>query len=321
MYYKQFKVITLKYPILITGAAGFVGANLVRYFTSQGVKVHILIKKNSNLWRLKDIIDKTNVHYCDLNNRSNVKKIIRKIKPKTIFHLATHGAYSDQNNLDEIKKSIFDSTFYLLNECKKYKFNIFINTGSSSEYGFKKKKMRESDVLVPNSYYSAFKSSTTLYCQFESINSNIQIVTIRPFHVYGPFERSSRLIPVLIKRMIMNKSIRLVSPKISRDLIYIDDLIRFYIKIASKKNLIGEIFNLGSGKRYTIKNIYNSLKKITGYRKKNKWNTMKNRTWDQTVWYADMSYVKKRINWKPQINLVNGLAKTVNWYKDFFNEK
>ena len=48
---------------------------------------------------------------------------------------------------------------------------------------------------------------------------------------------------------------------------------------------------------------------------------MKNRTWDQTVWYADMSYVKKRINWKPQINLVNGLAKTVNWYKDFFNEK
>ena len=117
MYYKQFKVITLKYPILITGAAGFVGANLVRYFTSQGVKVHILIKKNSNLWRLKDIIDKTNVHYCDLNNRSNVKKIIRKIKPKTIFHLATHGAYSDQNNLDEIKKSIFDSTFYLLNEC------------------------------------------------------------------------------------------------------------------------------------------------------------------------------------------------------------
>ena len=62
----------------------------------------------------------------------------------------------------------------------KYKFNIFINTGSSSEYGFKK-KMSENDVLVPNSYYSAFKSSATLYSQFESIKFKIQIVTISLF--------------------------------------------------------------------------------------------------------------------------------------------
>tara|TARA_Y100000816_G_scaffold237990_1_gene184045 strand:+ start:274 stop:1245 length:972 start_codon:yes stop_codon:yes gene_type:complete len=321
MYYKQFRVITLKYPILITGAAGFIGANLVRYFVSKKIKVHIIIKKNSNLWRLRDILNKINVHYSDLSNKTNIKKIIKKIKPKTIFHLATHGAYSNQNNLDKMKQSIFDSTFNLINECKKYKFNIFINTGSSSEYGFKKKKMRENDILVPNSYYSAFKSSATLYCQFESINSKIQIVTIRPFHVYGPFERPSRLIPVLIKKMMSNKGIRLVSPKISRDLIYIDDLIKFYVKIAGKKNLIGEIFNLGSGKKYTIKDIYKSLKKITGYKKTNKWSTMKNRSWDQTIWYADMSYVKKRINWVPQVNLINGLTKTVNWYKNFHYEK
>ena len=311
----------MKYPILITGAAGFVGSNLARYFVSQGIKIHIIIKKNSNLWRLKGVINKIHVHYSDLNNKTNIKRIIKKIKPKTIFHLATNGAYSDQNNLIKIKESIFDSTFNLINECKKYKFNIFVNTGSSSEYGFKKKKMKESDVLVPNSYYSAFKSSVSLYCQFESINSNIQIITVRPFHVYGPFERPTRLIPVLIKKMLSNKKISLVSPKISRDLIHIDDLIRFYVKIANKKNLIGEILNLGSGKRYTIKDIYNSLKKLTGYKKKNLWNTMKNRTWDQSIWYADMSYVRKKIKWKPRINLKNGLLKTVEWHKKYYNEK
>lgn len=311
----------MKYPILITGAAGFVGSNLVRYFVSQGVKIHIIIKKNSNLWRLKGVMNKIHVHYSDLNNKTNIKRIIKKIKPKTIFHLATNGAYSDQNNLIKIKESIFDSTFNLINECKKYKFNIFVNTGSSSEYGFKKKKMKESDVLVPNSYYSAFKSSVSLYCQFESINSNIQIITVRPFHVYGPFERPTRLIPVLIKKMLSNKKISLVSPKISRDLIHIDDLIRFYIKIANKKNLIGEIFNLGSGKKYTIKDIYNSLKKLTGYKKKNLWNSMKNRSWDQTIWYSDMSYVRRKIKWKPKINLKNGLLKTVEWHKKYYNEK
>ena len=56
--------------------------------------------------------------------------------------------------------------------------------------------MRENDVLVPNSYYSVFKGSSTLYCKYESLKSNTQIVTIRPFHVYGPYERESRLIPV-----------------------------------------------------------------------------------------------------------------------------
>ena len=310
----------MKHPILITGAAGFVGSNLTRYFVSRGIKVNIMIKRSSNTWRLNDIIKKTNVHYTDISDINNVKKIIKKIKPKTIFHLATHGGYSDQTDLVKIKKSILDSTYNLINECKKYKFNIFINTGSSSEYGFKNKAMKESDILVPNSYYSVFKSSSSLYCQYESLKSNIQIVTIRPFHVYGPYERSNRLIPSLIRNMLNDKKVKLVSPKVSRDMIYISDVVNFYIMLANKKNLKGEIFNLGSGKKTTIKEIYNFLKKITNYKVKNYWGSMKNRYWDQSIWYSNNSYVKTKLNWKPKVGLEKGLLNTVNWYKKFYNE-
>lgn len=310
----------MKYPILITGAAGFVGSNLTRYFVSRGIKVNIMIKRSSNTWRLNDIIKKTNVHYADISDINNVKKIIKKIKPKTIYHLATHGGYSDQTDLVKIKKSILDATYNLINECKKYKFNIFINTGSSSEYGFKNKAMKESDILVPNSYYSVFKSSSSLYCQYESLKSNIQIVTIRPFHVYGPYERSNRLIPSLIRNMLNDKKVKLVSPKVSRDMIYISDVVNFYIMVANKKNLKGEIFNLGSGKKTTIKEIYNLLKKITNYKVKNYWGSMKNRYWDQSIWYSNNSYVKTKLNWKPEVSLKKGLANTVNWYKKFYNE-
>ena len=311
----------MKHPILITGAAGFIGSNLARYFVNKNIKVNIIIKKSSNLWRLKDIIKYLNIFYADISDKHIIKKIIKKIKPKTIFHLATHGAYSNQDDLDKIKRSTLDATFNLLNECKKYKFNTFINTGSSSEYGFKNKAMSESDVLVPNSYYSVFKSSSTLYCQYESFRSNLQIVTIRPFHVYGPFESNNRLIPTLIRNMINKKKIKLVSPKISRDLIYIDDAIEFYLMIAKKKGLKGQIFNLASGKKTTIKEIYNSLKFITNYKNLNKWGSMKNRYWDQTVWYGNRSHVKNKLNWKPGVNLKKGLEKTVKWYKEFYNEK
>ena len=310
----------MKYPILITGAAGFVGSNLTRYFVSRGIKINIIIKRSSNTWRLNDIIKKTNVHYADVSDINKIKKIIKKIKPKTIYHLATHGGYSDQNDLEKIKKSILDATYNLINECKKYKFNIFINTGSSSEYGFKNKAMKESDILVPNSYYSVFKSSSSLYCQYESLKSNIQIVTIRPFHVYGPYERSNRLIPSLIRNMLSDKKVKLVSPKVSRDMIYISDVVNFYIMIANKKNLKGEIFNLGSGKKTTIKEIYNLLKKITNYKVKNYWGSMKNRYWDQSIWYSDNSYVKNKLKWKPEVSLKKGLVNTVNWYKKFYNE-
>tara|TARA_B110000483_G_scaffold236991_1_gene311035 strand:- start:422 stop:1288 length:867 start_codon:yes stop_codon:yes gene_type:complete len=287
---------------------------------SRGIKINIIIKRSSNTWRLNDIIKKTNVHYADVSDINKIKKIIKKIKPKTIYHLATHGGYSDQNDLEKIKKSILDATYNLINECKKYKFNIFINTGSSSEYGFKNKAMKESDILVPNSYYSVFKSSSSLYCQYESLKSNIQIVTIRPFHVYGPYERSNRLIPSLIKNMLSDKKVKLVSPKVSRDMIYISDVVNFYIMIANKKNLKGEIFNLGSGKKTTIKEIYNLLKKITNYKVKNYWGSMKNRYWDQSIWYSDNSYVKNKLKWKPEVSLKKGLVNTVNWYKKFYNE-
>ena len=149
----------------------------------------------------------------------------------------------------------------------------------------------------------------------------MQIVTIRPFHVYGPFESDNRLIPTLIRNMINKKNIKLVSPKVSRDLIYIDDAIKFYLMIAEKKALRGQIFNLASGKKTTIKDIYNSLKSITNYKRINKWNSMQNRYWDQTIWYANMSYVNKKLKWRPTVKLKKGLKKTVDWYKKFYNEK
>ncbi|MDC0481398.1 NAD(P)-dependent oxidoreductase [Candidatus Pelagibacter sp.] len=314
------KIKNLKQPILITGATGFIGANLVRHFVSKKIKVNIILRKNSNKWRIKDIIDKTNSFNVDLKDEKKLQQIIKIIKPKTIFHLAAHGAYSYQNDFKSIKDTILDGTINLINACKKYNFNIFINTGSSSEYGFKKKKMSEKNILVPNSYYSVFKSSSTLYCQFESLKSDLPIITIRPFHVYGPYEEPTRLIPTLIRELIQNKKSKLVSPKISRDLIYIDDVINFYIMIAKKNNLRGEIFNLGFGKKVTIKEIYNYIKKITNSKVSSKWNSLSNRSWDQTHWYSDMSHTKKKLDWSPKVNYKIGLYKTLTWYKYFYNE-
>ena len=78
-------------PILITGSTGFIGSNLTHSLVSKGYEVHLIIREQSNLWRLTDIVQKVKIHYSDLLEFDSVRLIVDKIKPKTIFHLATYG--------------------------------------------------------------------------------------------------------------------------------------------------------------------------------------------------------------------------------------
>ncbi len=306
-------------PILITGSTGFIGSNLLRYFVNNKINTNIIIRKKSKIWRIKDILNNqfVSIYYCDLNDKKKLSKIIDKIKPKSIFHLATYGAYAFQSDEDKIKKNILDTSINLFQSCNKYNFKIFINTGSNSEYGFKTKKMSENDILEPNSFYAVYKAAVSQYFRYISISKKLPIVTVRPFHVYGPYEEPSRLIPNLIINLLNNKMIDLVSPKISRDMIYIDECINLYLKIASFKNEYGAIYNIGSGVRTQIKYIVEKAQKYTNTQKtlKPKWNSMQKRKWDQEIWLSDMSIVKKKLRWKNKINLDEGIKLTTLWLK------
>jgi nucleoside-diphosphate-sugar epimerase len=304
-------------PILITGSTGFIGSNLARNLISLKYDVHLILRKKSNLWRITDLLKFKNVkvHICDLKNKKNINLIVKKLKPKTIFHLAAYGAYSFQNVKKNIQRNILEGSINLIDSCAENGFDRFINTGSNSEYGFKKKPMKESDVLDPNSYYAVCKSAVTNYSRYLSLSENLPITTVRPFHVYGPYEEKTRLIPTLIGKLLKNQKIDLVSPKISRDLLFIDDSVDLFCRIAEKKIQNGKIYNMGSGNQTTIKVIANTVKDLTSSESILNWNKMQNRSWDQEIWISDMSLVKKDLNWNHKYNIVKGLKKTIAWYK------
>ena len=308
----------IKQPILITGANGFIGSNLLKFLSDNNIKTNIIIKRNSNTLRIKEQIKKrkVSIFYANLNNHKKISNIINKIKPKTVFHLATYGSYSHQTNHKEIKNVNLDSSIHLLNECSKFRFEKFINTGSSSEYGYKVKKMKESDILKPDNHYGVFKASFTLFCKVKALNDNLPITTIRPFHVYGSGESNTRLIPTIINHLRQNKSPPLVSPNITRDMIYVLDVIYFYIQVAIKKNIRGEIFNIGSGKKYSIENIFNKIKKIMNSEVTPVWKTIKNRNHDKLIWHADMKKTKDIFNFKRSYSLDNGLKEMINQLLD-----
>ena len=306
--------------VLVTGGTGFLGANLIRKLIKRKYKVNVLSRKNSNYWRLKPIIKDLKIFELNLLNETKLKKTVEKINPMAIFHLAAYGGNSRENDIEEILKINIQYTFNLLKASNNIDYSVFVNTGSSSEYGFKKKPMKETDFLEPNSFYAATKASTTFLCQVFAQKFNKPIVTVRPFSVYGPFEAKQRFISTITRAIIKGERIKLTSGNIRRDFIYIDDIIDIYLGLIKKGKLLkGKVINAGAGKEYTNDEVVQTLFRVTRKIVPIKKGSFKERSRDTDHWKADVSFAKKSLNWIPKYSLGKGLLKNYKWFLENIN--
>ena len=309
-------MITKGEKILITGAGGFLGANLVRRLIKEKCEVHALVKKNSNPWRLVDVKNDITFQFVDLSDAKNLSIIVRSIQPRRVFHLATHGAYAAQKDLSQMIETNIIGTSNLLSALLTIPYVSFVNTGTSSEYGWKKKPMKESDVLEPTSLYAATKASSTLIAQVFAKIYHTSIVTLRPFSAYGPWEEPSRLVPTAMMAILKNSSIDLTPGNHRRDFIFVEDLIDAYLAASDASSKVsGMIFNIGTGKQYTNDQLVTTLMKISG--KKIQVNKGKSpaRMWDTSCWVADTAFANRLLHWKAKYSLSAGLKKTYLWFK------
>lgn len=304
-----------KETILITGVAGFVGASLTRRLVARGVKPHVLVHAKSNLWRIADISRDIVIHENDITEPDAVRVSIQKIRPTIIYHLAAHGAYSSQMDARRIIEVNLMGTLNLLQALESVDYKLMVNTGASSEYGFKDHPMRETDVPVPNSYYSVSKISQTLLCQYIAASQKKNIVTFRLFSVYGPYEEPARLVPTLIRSCLSGKNLNMVSPQTARDFIYVDDVVDAYLMADILMKQGGEIFNIGSGRQSTIKQITEQTIALTSARVQVHWNAMSPRIWDASAWVGDVTKAKQILGFTAKTSLSEGLLQTIEWIK------
>jgi polyisoprenyl-phosphate glycosyltransferase len=309
----------LKGPILVMGASGFVGANLFNTIKKYRDDIYAVVQHEKN-WRLKDVKDEF-IAPTNFNNQNVLKDLISKVQPKTIFDCIAYGAYSFEGKSNLIYQTNFQSLVSFVEILSSYNIDAYIHAGSSSEYGTNSAAPKEDSICKPNSHYAVSKYAASNYLNFVGKNKSFPCINLRLYSVYGPLEDTSRLIPNLIHQALKDKLPPFVDPKTSRDFIYIDDVINAFITSAIKINpeIYGENFNIGTGIKTTIAELADITRKEFKIKAKPSFNSMSERKWDLSDWYANTKKAKDKLDWTAKTNLVEGLQLTKNWVKTLKN--
>jgi len=300
-------------PVLVTGSSGFVGACVVEGLLHHGHTVHVLLRDPVRAWRLTPWWRQVHVHKADLTDANSTRRVVEQVRPKVVLHLATHGAYERQADARAILQTNILGTYNLLEASAEQGVSLFVNTGSSSEYGFQTEPMRETDRLDPNSYYAIAKAAQTHLCGLLNRRTPLATVVFRLFSIYGPWEEPTRLMPTLMRRARAGLPLEMVGPEIARDFVYVDDVVRALLDFPRLVQLRGEVFNLGSGQQTTLREVVATVIDLLGSRSEVRWGAMTARQWDTDRWSADPSKTARLLGWSAQYSLREGLQRMAAW--------
>ena len=304
---------SLSGPILVTGASGFIGANLYKMLAAVRGDVYAVVNREKG-WRLVDVNDER-VIAVDLNDFAATKNLVNSVNPQTVFDCVAYGAYSFEEDTNLIYQTNFQAIVNLVSLLATRPFTAFIHAGSSSEYGTNCSAPSEDSVCEPNSPYAVSKVALAGYLRFMGKQREFPCVNLRLYAVYGPLEDTSRLFPNLLRQAIAGKLPPFVDVRTSRDFIHVDDVCAAFIMAAAKihPGLYGESFNIGTGIKTTIAELAEMTRRVFGVAAEPQFGTMEGRAWDLADWYADPRKAIEKLGWQPLVKLEDGLRSMSRW--------
>ena len=304
----------LQGPILVLGASGFVGANLIRALMGARQDVHGTTTRKP-AWRLEGLPD-DRVRMVDLLIESNLDALLDEVRPRTIFHCVAYGAYPFETDASLIYRTNFTFLTRLLAKLETRPVACFVHAGSSSEYGENAAGPPEDAPPEPNSDYAVSKVAAANLIHYFGHRKKLPCANLRLYSVYGPLEDSARLIPAVVRHGLDKTYPPFVDPAVSRDFVYADDVTEAFLDAALNLDPAdyGESFNIGTGRKTTIELVAHTARDLFGIAEVPSF-TMPDRSWDVKDWYANVDKARARIGWEPRTEFAEGLRQTVEWYK------
>jgi len=302
--------------VLVTGAAGMVGANLVRRLLAEGCEVAVLLRPHGNPVRLREIENRLHIVDGDITDAASVNAALDQIKPAVVFHLAAAiwGRAPAAAPATHVEVNTL-GTLHFLEALRAYPQTRFVFTGSVSVYKGGA-RLREDAPLEPGSIYGASKAAASLLLQTYARLYRVHAVELRLFMPYGPWEHPTRLIPQTILAALEGRDIPMTLGTQQRDLVYMDDVVEALLLGATRSVPPGSVFHIGTGVNTTVRDLVERLLAQMGRPVKALVGAVPMRPDEIMEMSADISAARAHLGWEPRTTLDQGLRKAVAWFTE-----
>jgi nucleoside-diphosphate-sugar epimerase len=288
---------------LVTGATGFIGSALCRRLVASGMEVHGVSRVG------RSTPDEIRWWTADLSDAGAADQIVRKIRPDTVFHLASH--VSGDRALAAVASTLRDNlvtTVNLLTAAADAGGTRVVLAGS----------MEESlpDDPAPSSPYAAAKTAATSYAQLFDRLYGLPVVNLRVFMVYGPGQwDDTKLVPYVIGSLLRGEGPGLSSGMREVDWVYIDDVVAAFVAAAGSPTAPGSTVDVGSGALVSIRSLVERIVPLVGGDVRPVFGALPDRPGERPR-VADLTPGRELIGWQPSTPLDLGLARTVEWFRE-----
>lgn len=306
--------------LLITGGAGFIGSNFIRYILNKYPSYKIInldkLTYAGNLENLKDVQAGKNYTFVrgDICDDKLIKRIIAQCDCLINFAAATHVDRSIKDASDFIRTNVY-GTYALLEAARQARLKLFIQISTDEVYGsVLKGKSKETASLSPNSPYAATKAAGDCLVRSYFVTYKLPVMITRSSNNFGPYQYPEKVIPLFVTNILERKKVPLYGDGLNRrDWMYVLDNCSA-IDCLLHKGKIGEIYNIGAGNEIAnivmSKKILKLMKKPQGFIQ-----YVKDRPGHDRRYALDCAKLKS-LSWQPEFSFAQALKLTIDWYRN-----
>tara|TARA_B100000963_G_scaffold343492_1_gene345387 strand:- start:14254 stop:15267 length:1014 start_codon:yes stop_codon:yes gene_type:complete len=311
---------------IVTGGLGFIGSNLIEYLLNIGHSVINIDKVNyaSNFYNTRDFLNNKNYKFykTDIGNKKKLNHLIKKYRPACIFNLAaeTHVDRSIDESQKFVESNIVSvqSLLEVLIYNKKIKL---IHISTDEVFGDIKKNFRTSESYPynPKNPYAATKAASDHIVRAYINTYGINAIITNCCNNFGPRQNPEKFVPKIIYNILNKKPLPVYGKgKNSREWIYVLDHCKALYRVFLKGK-VGETYNIGSNKNLNniqlVKKIIKICKLKNMFNSKSKIKFVKDRPGHDIRYALNSKKIRSRLKWSCELNINQGLSKTLDWYQ------